>query len=167
MSEPYLGEIRLFAGNFAPVGWSFCNGSILSIATYDALYSIIGTTYGGDGQSTFALPDLRSRVPVHQGPGFSLGQNGGQESVSLTTAQIPAHTHNFQATTTQGTQASPTGSLPASNTAVKIYSIEAPNTTLAPNAVAFTGGSQPHSNIQPFLTLNFIIALFGVYPTQN
>lgn len=170
MGQPYVGEIRLFAGNFAPEGWNFCDGSLLSISESEVLFNLIGTTYGGDGMSTFALPDLRSRVPVHQGssPGgtFILGQIGGAESVTLTIAQLPAHRHIPQANSTAGNQTSPNGGVWALST-LDQFSSAAPGTPMAGNAVALTGGSQPHDNMLPFLGLSFIISMFGVFPSQS
>jgi microcystin-dependent protein len=170
MGQPYVGEIRLFAGNFAPNGWNFCDGSLVSIAENEVLFQLIGTTYGGDGVSTYALPDLRSRVPVHQGfsPGgtFVIGQNGGLESVTLTIAQLPAHSHLAQANSAAGNQSSPNGGVWAQST-LDQFSSATPATPMAGNAVALTGGSQPHDNMLPFLGLSFIISMFGVFPSQN
>jgi microcystin-dependent protein len=166
MGTPYVGEIRMFAGNFAPAGWMLCQGQLLPISEYDVLFNLIGTTYGGDGQSTFALPNLQSRVPVHQGSGFVLSQNGGEETVTVTISQIPAHTHVPQANSGTGAQASPAGNLWA-NSANLPYSSNAPSASMDPAAIGLTGGSQPHDNMIPFLAINFIISLFGVYPSQN
>lgn len=168
MSSPFIGEIRMFGGNFAPAGWAFCNGALLPISENDALFTLIGTTYGGDGQSTFALPDLQSRVPVHVGPGFALGQSGGTESVTLTTSQIPAHSHVPQANANVGSQVSPQGGLWASsNPSLNQYSNVAPTLNMDPGAIGQTGGSQPHDNMVPFLAVNFILSLFGVFPSQT
>ncbi len=171
MASPYVGEIRMFAGNFAPVGWAFCDGQLFAISENETLFQLIGTTYGGDGQSTFALPDLRGRVPVHQGTGgfpATLGQTGGVEEVTLTTQEIPAHTHALiaAATPAQAT-AEPTGSLTAiASTA--LYSVPASGTlAMDPAAVGSAGGSQPHTNLAPFLCVNFIISLFGIFPSQS
>ena len=166
MSQPFVGEIRMFAGNFAPVGWAFCNGAVLPISENETLFNLIGTTYGGDGQNTFALPDLQSRVPVHVGPGFALGQSGGAESVTLTTSQIPAHSHVPQGNSVGGNQSAPTGGLWAKSTLDQFNTI-APTQTMAASAVGSTGGSQPHDNMIPFLVINFIISLFGVFPSQS
>jgi microcystin-dependent protein len=166
MSQPYIGEIRIFAGNFAPSGWALCDGQILAISENEALFALIGTTYGGDGQSTFALPDLRGRLPLHQGPGFSLSQNGGSEIVTLTVNQIPAHSHVPQASSGAGTAQSPAGNAWANWTGSQ-YSDQAPNAPMDPAALSSTGGSQAHENMAPFLTVNFIISLFGVFPSQN
>jgi microcystin-dependent protein len=167
MSSPFIGEIRMFAGNFAPVGWSFCQGQLIPIDQNDALFNLIGTTYGGDGQTTFALPDLQSRVPVHVGPGFALGQTGGAEAVTLASTQIPAHGHLVQASQDAGTQAGPSGNVLAASSTVAMYNASAPNQSLGPQAVASAGGSQPHDNMQPFLVVNFIISLFGIFPSQT
>lgn len=172
MSEAFIGEIRIFGGNFAPRGWNFCDGSTLPIAQYDALFALIGTTYGGDGQSTFSLPDLRSRAPLHQGQGPGLtprviGEVGGTENVTLVTAQLPAHTHGLQATTSDATTPTPSASVMlAANAGVKLYSPK-PATVATGNSAATTGGSQPHSNVMPYLAVNFIIALEGIFPPQN
>jgi microcystin-dependent protein len=176
MSEPFLGEIRMFGGNFAPRGWAFCNGQILAIAQNTALFSLLGTTYGGNGQTTFALPDLRGRVPMHwgQGPGLtprSLGETGGSENVTLLSNQMPAHTHSLNANTNQGETFSPGGGVAAaavdsSQQPLNIYSTTA-NTTMSPQAIAAAGGSQPHDNMQPFECVSFIIALEGIYPSRN
>ncbi|HEY5067728.1 MAG TPA: tail fiber protein [Xanthobacteraceae bacterium] len=167
MSSPYVGEIRMFAGNFAPAGWMFPAGQVLPISEYETLFNLIGTTYGGDGQSTFALPDLRGRLPIHQGAGFTLAQNGGAETVTLTTTQIPAHTHPYLASTTNGNAATPLNNVPAASTVVKPYIAESPDANMGPNSIGFTGGSQPHSNFQPYLCIDFIISLFGVFPSQT
>ena len=167
MSGPFIGEIRMFAGNFAPVGWAFCNGQIVPIDQNDALFNLIGTTYGGDGQTTFALPDLQSRVPIHVGPGFALGQSGGTESVTLTTSQIPAHSHVPQCFSTTGGQAKPDGGVWASSSPATYYATAAPSVSLDPAAISPSGGSQPHDNMVPFLVINFILSLFGVFPSQT
>lgn len=168
MSQPFIGEIRMFAGNFAPVGWAFCNGAIIPIDQNDALFNLIGTTYGGDGQTTFALPNLQSRVPVHVGPGFALGQSGGVESVTLTTSQIPAHSHVPQANDAAGTQAGGDNGVWASTSpALNNYSNVAPSLNMDPAAIGSAGGSQPHDNMVPFLVINFILSLFGVFPSQT
>ena len=166
MGTPYVGEIRMFAGNFAPAGWMFCAGQLLPISEYETLFNLIGTTYGGDGQTTFALPDLRSRVPVHMGSGFTLAQASGEEQVTLTANQIPAHTHVPQANSGTGAQTSPSGNVWANSTNFP-YSPNAPNAAMDPGAVGMAGGSQPHDNMIPFLCINFIISLFGVFPTQS
>ena len=166
MAQPYVGEIRIFAGNFAPAGWMFCEGQLLPISEYETLFNLIGTTYGGDGQSTFALPDLRGRIPLHFGNGFTLAETGGVETVTLTVSQIPAHSHAMLAAI-----GSPTLQTPATNVTGesinKNYRAGAPSVTLNPNAVSATGGSQPHNNFQPYLCVDFIISLFGIFPSQT
>jgi microcystin-dependent protein len=167
MSSPFIGEIRMFAGNFAPVGWAFCNGAIIPIDQNDALFNLIGTTYGGDGQTTFALPNLQSRVPVHVGPGFALGQSGGAESVTLTTSQIPAHSHVPQAFSTPGTQTSPANNVWANSSLGQFDNTNPPDSAMSPAALGSAGGSQPHDNMIPFLVINFILSLFGIFPSQT
>ena len=173
MSEPYIGEIRMFGGTYAPVGWAFCDGAQVAISENDALFNLIGTTYGGDGQSTFNLPDLRGRTPVHQGtnPGtgtsYTLGEQAGVETVTLTTQQIPQHNHALMATNAIGTQANPGGNLLANSQGPQPYIQENPDGALNPQAVTPFGGSQPHDNLQPFLGINFIISLYGIYPSQT
>ena len=169
MAQPYVGEIRMFAGNFAPAGWMFCEGQLLPISEQETLFNLIGTTYGGDGQSTFALPDLRGRVPMHFGNGFSLAETGGVETVTLTVSQIPAHTHALLASASPATGSSPAATVPASTQAATItpYGTDAPLTTLLPSSVGTTGGSQPHNNFQPYLCVDFIISLFGIFPSQT
>ena len=170
---PYIGEIRMFGGNFAPAGWMFCDGSTLPISENDALFTLIGTTYGGDGQTTFNLPDLRGRVPIHQGTNpstgssFPIGERAGVESVTLTTTQIPQHSHALAATTAIGTQANPGGNLLANSQGPQPYIQEDPDNSLSPQALAAAGGSQPHDNMQPYLGINFIISLFGDYPSPT
>jgi len=169
MSQPYVGEIRMFAGNFAPAGWMFCEGQLLPISEYETLFNLIGTTYGGDGQSTFALPDLRGRLPIHQGNGFTLAETGGVEDVTLTVSQIPAHSHPYLGTTNFTNVGAPTQALVGQNALgnAKLYSSVAPTAVMAPTAITSTGGSQPHSNFQPYLCIDFIISLFGVFPSQT
>ena len=159
----------MFAGNFAPVGWMFCEGQLLSISQFETLFTLIGTTYGGDGQSTFALPDLRGRLPIHQGSGFSLAQSGGAESVTLTANTIPQHTHPFLASTNQASSTSPANQAPAITQAFSVmpYGAASPQLQLSPNSVSTVGGSQPHDNFQPYLCIDFIISLFGVFPSQS
>jgi len=166
MAQPYVGEIRMFAGNFAPAGWMFCEGQTLPISEYDTLFNLLGTTYGGDGQETFNLPDLRGRLPIHLGNGFTLAETGGVESVTLTVSQIPAHSHPFLASGNPASGTTPAGEVPAKSTnpAITPYGSDIPLTTLAPVAVGSVGGSQPHDNFQPYLCLSFIISLFGIYP---
>lgn len=167
MSSPFVGEIRMFAGNFAPVGWAFCNGAVLPIDQNDALFNLIGTTYGGDGQSTFALPNLQSRVPVHVGPGFAQGQSGGVETVTLTTSQIPAHSHVPQANSGAGTSNTPVGNVWANWTGAQFNNVNAPATPMNAGVLGSAGGSQPHDNMVPFLSVNFILSLFGIFPSQT
>lgn len=167
MSQPYVGEIRMFAGNFAPVGWALCQGQLLAISENPTLFQLIGTTYGGDGQNTFALPNLQSRLPVHVGPGFALGQAAGAETVTLTVSQIPAHSHVPQCSDT-GAQSSPAGNVWATPaTGGTVYDSAAPTLAMATQAVGSAGGSQPHDNMVPFLVINFILSLFGVFPSQS
>lgn len=165
MGQPYVGEIRIFAGNFAPAGWMFCEGQLLPISEYETLFNLIGTTYGGDGQSTFALPDMRGRLPVHMGSGFTLAETGGVEEVTLTVSQIPAHLHTVVATTNSTTASLPGGNFLASGPVIYDQN-NSGNNTMAP-AIGPTGGSQPHSNFQPYLCLDFIISLFGIFPSQS
>lgn len=167
MAQPYVGEVRLFAGNFAPAGWAFCNGALLPISEYETLFNLIGTTYGGDGQETYAVPDLQSRVPIHQGGGFILGETGGVESVTLTQQQIPSHTHPVIATTAPGTSNTPAGNLLAQTSSVSPYLNDTASVDMAPNAIPGTGGSQPHDNIQPFLAVSYIISLYGIFPSPT
>jgi microcystin-dependent protein len=172
MGEPFIGEIRMFGGNFAPAGWAFCSGQAIPISENDALFVLIGTTYGGDGQETFNLPNLQSRVPIHAGTGqdgnnYQLGEAAGVESVTLTIQQIPLHTHPFTGTTANGTITNPGGNvIGGSLSSVQPYIDDAAATPLNANSVTPTGGSQPHENCQPFLCVNFIISLFGVFPQQ-
>jgi|SRR5580704_8516652 len=166
MSSPFIGEIRMFGGNFAPVGWAFCNGALMAIDQNDALFDLIGTTYGGDGQTTFALPDLQSRIPLHVGPGFALGQAAGVEMVTLITSQIPSHSHLAEGNSGAGTQSSPAGGVWAQSTLGQ-FSSSPPAVNMAPAALASSGGSQPHDNMMPFLAVNFILSLFGVFPSQT
>jgi microcystin-dependent protein len=174
MSSPYLGEIRMFAGNFAPAGWMLCQGQTLPISENDALFNLIGTTYGGDGQNTFNLPNLSSRVPVHMGTlsgggqTFQIGEQGGTEDVTLTLNQIPNHSHVPQCNSQNGTATDPANAVWAANTDVGAYAgAIAASANMAPQAMAQAGGSQPHDNMIPFLGINFIISLFGIYPFQT
>ncbi|HJZ73435.1 MAG TPA: tail fiber protein [Vicinamibacterales bacterium] len=167
MAQPYVGEIRMFAGNFAPAGWMFCEGQLLPISENETLFNLIGTTYGGDGQSTFALPDLRGRVPIHFGSGFTLAETGGVESVTLTVAQMPAHTHALLATTSLANQTNPLNNTYAQSLSVSFFNAAAPNAQMATNAMSPVGGSQPHDNYQPYLCVDFIISLFGIFPSQT
>lgn len=172
MAQPYVGEIRMFAGNFAPAGWMFCDGQLLPISENETLFQLIGTTYGGDGQSTFALPNLQSRVPVHMGNGpdgvtYQLAEASGVETVTLSTQQIPVHTHALMVSTASAADSAPAGAVPGNSASVDLY-IEG-SATVAMNAQAVTpvGGSQPHENCQPFLCVNYIISLFGIFPSQT
>lgn len=167
MAQPYVGEIRMFAGNFAPAGWMFCEGQLLPISEYETLFNLIGTTYGGDGQSTFALPDLRGRLPMHQGNGFTLAETGGVEEVTLTVSQIPAHSHPLLANASPGTNAAPQNSVMAKTTTGFLYINENTTGNMAATAIGPVGGSQPHNNFQPYLCVDFIISLFGIFPSQT
>jgi microcystin-dependent protein len=167
MAQPYVGEIRMFAGNFAPAGWQFCEGQLLPISENETLFQLIGTTYGGDGQSTFAMPDLRGRIPIHQGNGFILAETGGAEEITLTVNQIPAHSHAALASTATGDQVSPAAALPATSFNVTPYVNESPNGNMSGAAISAVGGSQPHTNFQPYLCVNFIISLFGIFPSPT
>jgi microcystin-dependent protein len=167
MAQPYVGEIRMFAGNFAPAGWMFCEGQLLPIAENETLFQLIGTTYGGDGQSTFALPDLCGRIPIHQGNGFIPAETGGAEEITLTVAQIPAHSHALLGASVNGSQASPAGGVLATSTVITPYAPETANAAMALTAIAPVGGSQPHTNFQPYLCINFIISLFGIFPSPT
>lgn len=167
MANAYVGEIRMFAGTFAPAGWALCDGALLPIDQNPTLFNLIGTTYGGDGVNNFALPNLSSRVPVHVGPGFSQGQSAGVEQVTLMTSQIPSHTHLPQANSTNaGNQPSPSGGIWAGSGILNSYSAAGPSVALAPGAIANAGGGQPHYNMIPYLAINFIISMFGIYPSQ-
>jgi microcystin-dependent protein len=165
MAQPYVGEIRIFAGNFAPAGWMFCEGQLLPISENETLFQLIGTTYGGDGESTFALPDLRGRLPLHQGNGFILAETGGAEEVTLTVQQIPVHSHPFVGLTNNASSSNAAGNLLAQTPSYTPYIAQAPNSPLASASVAPVGGNQPHTNFQPYLCVNFIISLFGIYPS--
>ena len=173
MAQPYVGEIRMFAGNFAPNGWMFCEGQTLPIAENEVLFQLIGTTYGGDGQETFNLPNLASRVPIHMGTGpdgttYQIGEMAGTEQETLTVQQIPNHTHPLTASTAVGNQSSPGGNVLAqSPLSITPYIEDAPSVQMNAGAVSPQGGSQPHENTQPFLCLNFIISLFGIFPSQT
>jgi len=168
MAQPFIGEIRMFGGNFAPLNWALCNGQLMAIDQNAALFQLIGTTYGGDGVQTFALPNLQSRFPMHQGNGFTLGEQGGTETVTLTTAQIPFHAHPAICSSGGGNSGTPVGNFwatdPMGNTAA--YTTATDSQILA-SAIGTTGGSQPHENMKPFLVINFIISLFGVFPSQT
>ncbi len=168
---PYVGEIRMFAGNFAPAGWMFCEGQVLPISEYETLFQLVGTTYGGDGQDTFALPDLRGRVPVHMGTAssgtsYTLGEQGGVEEVTLTVQQIPVHGHRLLASTTPGTVDSPAGALVGTSATTRTF-VGAAATAGGGVTLDPVGGSQPHHNVQPYLCVHHIISLFGVFPSQT
>ena len=168
MAQPYVGEIRMFAGNFAPAGWAFCEGQLLPISENETLFQLIGTTYGGDGQSTFQLPDLRGRIPTHQGNGFILAEMAGVEEVTLTQQQMPKHNHAFIGAATAANQTSAQGALPANTTTITPYLNNPPDPTPFNNAaIAPAGGSQPHTNFQPYLCIDFIISLFGIFPSPT
>src|SRR5438045_1973294 len=165
MAQPFVGEIRMFGGNFAPAGWAFCDGQPMAISENEVLFTVIGTTYGGDGQSNFALPDLRGRIPVHQGGGFTLAQTGGAEEITLTVQQVPAHSHPFLATTGAAATAVPSGSVTVSRTpasTITPYGLDNPSGNMSPQMISVVGGSQPHTNFQPYLCVDFIISLFGI-----
>src|SRR5687767_15333543 len=167
MAQPYVGEIRMFGGNFAPAGWMFCEGQLLPISENETLFQLIGTTYGGDGEETFALPDLRGRLPIHQGNGFILAETGGAEEITLTVPQIPVHSHAFLGSATAGNQINPGGALPANSSNVTPYINAAPDQGMSPGAITPVGGSQPHTNFQPYLCVDFIISLFGIFPSPT
>jgi len=171
MAQPYVGEIRMFGGNFAPAGWAFCNGATLPISEYDTLFNLIGTTYGGDGQSTFQLPDLQGRLPIHQGTGgglgtYTIGQAAGIESVTLNTNQIPSHNHLAMVSTTAATASSPQGNVIANGTA-NLFLRDVISDTMNANSVGISGGSQPHTNTMPYLCISYIISLYGIYPSPS
>lgn len=172
MPEPYVGEIRMFAGNFAPAGWMTCEGQTLPIAENEVLFQLIGTTYGGDGEETFNLPNLASRVPIHMGTGpdgttYQLGEQAGTEQETLTVQQIPNHTHPMLASTNTASAQTPATNVIAKSTQIDLFINATPSDPLNANAITPAGGSQPHENVQPFLCINFIISLFGVFPQQT
>lgn len=177
MSEPFVGEIRMFAGNFAPRGWAFCDGQLLAVSQNDALFSLLGTIYGGDGRTTFGLPDLRGRLPIHagQGPGLSsrrLGSKEGSEKATVATNQLPAHSHRFQAFSEFGVTASPASASLATVTAGNLYhtpstSPALPFVNMNSAALGSTGGNATHDNMMPYICVNFIVALFGIYPSRH
>jgi microcystin-dependent protein len=166
MSEPFLSEIKIVSFNFPPKGWALCNGQFLPINQNQALFALLGTTYGGNGQTTFALPDLRGRVPIHFDGSFSLGQAGGTEAVTITQQTMPQHIHFMTGTTNVGNSALPLNNLLATSPAL-IYDPAKNLTTLQPGTVSNVGGNQAHTNQQPYLVLNFIIALQGIFPSRN
>ncbi len=166
MAQPYVGEIRMFAGNFAPAGWMFCEGQLVPISENETLFQLIGTTYGGDGQATFALPDLRGRLPLHQGNGFVIAETGGVEEVTLTVNQIPSHAHAFLASNSTSNATTPGNNLLA--TALQdLYVEDITVQNLNASAITSIGGSQPHNNFQPYLCINFIISLYGIFPSPT
>jgi microcystin-dependent protein len=166
MGTPFLGEVKIFAHNLIPQGWALCNGQFLPINQNQALFSILGTQYGGNGQTNFALPNFRGRIPVHQGAGFNVGQTGGQEAHTVTMSEMPAHNHFVQCSTVAGTLIGPNGNVWGTTTQNPYAAIN-PNTAMFPTTISNTGGSQPHNNMAPYLVLNFIIALQGLFPSQN
>ena len=167
MSQPYVGEIRMFAGNFPPVGWEFCQGQLLAISEQETLFNLIGTTYGGDGQETFALPDLQGRVPIHHGNGFTISEKAGTETVTVTVAQMPIHSHPMLASSGIGNNPNPQGEVLAESSLATMYAAANPATAMSGQAISSVGGSQPHNNFQPYLCVDFIISLFGIFPTQT
>lgn len=167
MGQPYVGEIRMFAGNFAPAGWMFCEGQLLPISENETLFNLIGTTYGGDGQSTFALPDLRGRLPLHQGNGFILAETGGTEEVTLNSQQMPQHNHALVVSLDNGTTNNAASNVVAAGVSVDLFIEQSGDTPLNAGAVGAVGGSQPHTNFQPYLCVDFIISLFGLYPSPT
>jgi len=167
MAQPYVGEIRMFGGNFAPAGWMFCEGQLLPISENETLFQLIGTTYGGDGQSTFALPDLRGRVPIHQGNGFILAETGGVETVTLTVNQIPSHTHPMLGSGDISGVPGPSTNVVARSSVINLFFNGATASTMSNQSVTSDGGSQPHDNFQPYLCIDFIISLFGIFPSQT
>lgn len=174
MSEPFVGEIRMFAGNFAPLGWAYCDGQLLAVSQNDVLFSLFGTIYGGDGRTTFGLPDLRGRIPIHQGqgPGLSnrpIGQKSGTEKHTLSANELASHNHALQAATTAADDTNPTGNLIATSTSSALYGPDgtAPTVAMKNEAVQPHIGGQEHNNIMPFLCIHFIVALFGIYPSRH
>lgn len=172
MSEPFVGEIRMFAGNFAPRGWAFCDGQLLAVSQNDALFSLLGTIYGGDGRTTFGLPDLRGRIPIHSGhgPGLSerrLGAKGGAEKVTLTVNQMPSHGHPLQASTSPGIVSSPQGRVTGETSGFDLYAEAMQDTNMSSDSVTHTGGSRSHTNLMPYLCVHFIMALVGIYPSRH
>jgi microcystin-dependent protein len=171
MGQPYVGEIRMFGGSFAPAGWAFCSGQTLPISENDVLFALIGTTYGGDGETTFGLPNLNGRVPLHQGTlngiTYSMGQSAGSESVTLTTQQIPVHSHPFLGSNAVANDPNPTNNTLGESSAISLYQSEAPTLPMAASSIGAVGGSQPHENMQPYLCVSFIISLFGLFPSQT
>ena len=172
MAQPYIGEIRMFGGNFAPAGWMFCEGQALPISEHDQLFAVIGTTYGGDGQESFGLPDLRGRIPIHQGQGlglqnYILAEAAGVEEVTLTVQQIPVHNHTMLGANSVANDPNPANNVPGESSAISMYQSANPTVPMGPQMLSPMGGSQPHHNLQPYLCVNFIISLFGIYPTPS
>jgi microcystin-dependent protein len=172
MSEPFVGEIRMFAGNFAPRGWAFCDGQLLAVSQNDALFSLLGTIYGGDGRTTFGLPDLRGRIPIHagEGPGLSprrLGAKGGSENETLTVNQLPSHGHALQFSTATGTQNSPEDETVSASPTVRVFRPSQADAIMKSNTITNVGGSRSHTNLMPYICIHFIIALFGIYPSRH
>jgi microcystin-dependent protein len=167
MAESFLGEIRMFAGNFAPAGWMFCAGQQVPIVENDALFNLIGTTYGGDGQQTFALPDLRGRIPIHMGGGFAIGQPGGVEEVTLNVQQIPSHSHLLMASNDTANSPNPGNNVLARSPQLNMFSNTTPSIPMSSQFLSPTGGSQAHDNFQPYLCVSFIISMFGIFPPPN
>jgi microcystin-dependent protein len=166
MSEPFLAEIKIISWNFPPKGWAFCNGQLLPINQNQALFSLLGTTYGGNGQTTFALPNLQGRTPLHTGNGFNLGESAGEESHTLTIGEMPAHSHPAVGSSNTADQSSPVNNYWAASGAYTVFA-SSPNEAMAPQLVGLAGGSQPHPNLSPYLVLNFVIALVGIFPSRN
>jgi microcystin-dependent protein len=173
MSDPYVGEIRMFGGSFAPAGWAFCSGQLMPITENETLFNLIGTTYGGDGQETFQLPDLQGRIPIHQGQGpglsqnYQIGERAGVEAVTLTTNQIPVHSHALLASADSADSVSGAGNLLAFPPTIAPYFASSTDTNMNAQSVTPVGGSQPHENMMPYLVVTFIISLFGIFPTQT
>jgi microcystin-dependent protein len=167
MAQPYVGEIKMFAGNFAPAGWMLCQGQLLPISENETLFQLLGTTYGGDGESTFGLPDLQGRTPLHQGSGFNVANASGTEDVTLTVSQIPAHNHPAVVSLDNAGASTVTGNLTGQVGATQIYREVPPAAQMGLNMATVSGGSQPHTNMQPYLCINYIISLFGIFPSQT
>lgn len=167
MADSYVGEIRMFAGDYAPYGWAFCDGALLEIVENGALYALIGTTYGGDGRTNFQLPDLRGRVPIHYSSSYPLGMMAGAETVSLIQSELPIHTHTVQASNDVGNSASPADALWAKTDGYSNYTDSAALVPMSAQAISVVGGNQPHDNMMPSLTITFIIALQGIFPSQG
>jgi microcystin-dependent protein len=168
VSSPYVGEIRMFGGNFQPAGWAFCDGQLLNISDNDVLFLVIGTTYGGDGVNTFALPNLQGRLAIHQGGSFLIGEAAGTETVTLTSQQMPIHPHSFYCSTSPGGQKNPAGNVPAAIPAGSAYEQGPATAPLIPQSIQqYIGGNGPHDNMQPYQCVTFIISLYGIFPTQT